>query len=422
MVAIRSVRGASAAAVDRAFRALLPRSPDTQMLVGAVLHVDGGPPELSELRDHIAARLPVLPALTSYLAPGATRWTVSCYPDLAVHVAERAAPGEQENLESVVAELTRTELPDDAPHWRLWLLHGRTPRQYALLYLAHHYLQDAGGMLHTLESLFGPEIPAEASSAVYHGYTRHRPTAADYGRSLMMSVRNVRQARKWNVPHCRTTPDRTLHWSRVPTDALGSIAATFDGTRNDVYIAAIAHSLAHWLDTMSDIPARRDLAFAVPANIRRPEEVDLPGNRTALTHIRLPATSLDPAQRIAGTIRATMPLKSPCVRTALRAGVDHVPMWLARATVNTIAGRRRGPVGASHIALRHRLAFRGSPVTAVYPVMCAPAGTPLAVLSFTYEGYATVCFRADKGFPGLDRIHHTWQDTIRTWNASPLRS
>lgn len=422
MFVIRSAHGASAAAVDRAFRVLSPHSPDTQMLIGAVLHVDGRPPELSELRDHIAARLPVLPALTSYLPLGATRWTVSCYPDLTVHVAECAVPGEQENLESVVAELTRTELPDDAPPWRLWLLHGHAPRQYALLYLAHHYLQDAGGILHTVESLFGPEITAEASSAVYHGFTRRLPTAADYGRCLGMSVRNVRQARKWNVPHCRTTPDRTLHWSRVSTDVLGSIAATFGGSRNDVYIAAIAHSLAHWLNTMSDIPDPPDLAFAVPANIRRPEEVDLPGNRTALTHIRLPATSLDPAQRIAGTIRATTPLKSPGVRAALRASVDHVPMWLARATVNTIAGRRRGPVGASHIVLRHRLAFRGDPVTAVYPVMCAPAGTPLAVLSFTYEGYATVCFRADKGFPGLDRIHHMWQETIRAWNANPLRN
>ncbi|MEU7767810.1 hypothetical protein AB0B25_22150 [Nocardia sp. NPDC049190] len=268
--------------------------------------------------------------------------------------------------------------------------------------------------------MFGPEIPAEASSAVYHGSTRRRPTAVDYGRCFLMSVRNVRQARKWNVQHCRTTPHRTLHWSRVPIDALGSIAATFGGTRNDVYIAAMAHSLAHWLGIMSDLPDPPDLAFAVPANIRRPEEVDLPGNRTALTHIRLPATSLDPAQRIAGTIRATMPLKSPYVRAALRAGVDYVPMWLARATVNTIAGRRRGPVGVSQITLRHRLAFRGSPFTAVYPVMCAPAGTPLAVFSFTYEGYATVCFRADIGFPGLDGIHHTWRETIRTWSMSAL--
>lgn len=422
MVAVRSARAASAAPVDRAFRALSPRSPDTQMLVGAVLHVDGRPPELGMLRDHIAARLPALPALTSYLPLGATRWTAHCYPDLAVHVAERAVPGEQENLESVVAELTRTELPDDAPPWRLWLLHGHAPRQYALLYLAHHYLQDAGGLLHTVESLFGPEIPAEESSAVYHGFARRLPTVSDYGRCLMMSVRNVRQARKWSVPHCRTTPDRTLHWSRVPTDALGSIAATFGGTRNDVYIAAVAQSLAQWLDTMSDIPAPPDLAFAVPANIRRPEEMNLPGNRTALTHIRLPATTLDPTQRMVGTIRATMPLKSPRVRAALRAGIDHVPMWLARATVNTIAGRRRGPVGASFITLRHRLAFRGSPVTAVYPVMCAPAGTPLAVLSFTYEGYTTVCFRADTGFPGLDRIHHTWRETIRAWNESLLRS
>ncbi|ONM48172.1 wax ester/triacylglycerol synthase domain-containing protein [Nocardia donostiensis] len=219
MIAVRSARRASAAVVDRAFRALAPRSPDTQMLVGAVLHVDGRAPELSILRDHIAARLPALPALTSYLPRGATRWTAS-YPDLAVHVVERAAPGEQENLESVVAELTRTELPDDAPHWRLWLLHGHAPQQYALLYLAHHYLQDAGGLLHTVESLFGPEISAEASSAVYHGFTRRLPAASDYGRCLTMSVRNVRQARKWSVPHYRTTPDRTLHW--IPNPGNGS--------------------------------------------------------------------------------------------------------------------------------------------------------------------------------------------------------
>lgn len=402
-------------AMDRAMRVL--GSPENQLNIGAVLHLDGQPPHLGDIQDYIATRLAALPALAAWMTPGGRHWTVADDVDLSSHVVERVVPT-QEDLEQVVAELARTRLPEDAPHWRMWLLRGYAPDRYALLYLVHHCVQDAAGTLRTLESLFAPGIPESESSAIYHGFAQYpRTSARTQVQCAATSLRSLRSLGAWDLPGCRPTPEIGFTWSRVPTSTLTSIARAFGGTRNDTYIASLVYTLTRWQSEIrgnADLP---DIGLMVPANVRRPDEVALAGNRTATVYLRLPGAPLPFDQRMTSTIRATPPLKSPTVRAALRRNLDGTPAWLMRTTFSAISTPRRASVALSNVVLRHPLALHGDPVTAIDPITLTIGDIPLSVLLLVYGDSATACFRTNAGFPGLDQLNREWEQTLLSWQS-----
>ncbi|MBB5918389.1 hypothetical protein BJY24_007301 [Nocardia transvalensis] len=402
-------------AMDRTLRGLV--SSEIQLNIGAVLHFDGQPPQLGDIRDYIGTRLAALPALAAWMPQGARRWTVVDEVDLSSHVAEYVVPV-QENLEQVVVELAKTPLPEDAPHWRMWLLRGYAPDRYALLYLVHHSVQDGAGMLRTLESLFAPGVPESESSAAYHGFAQNpRASARTRMQCAATDLRSLRSLGTWDLPESRPTHEVGFAWSRVPTGTLTSIARASGCTRNDVYVAALAHALASWQSEIRGTADLPDMPLLVSANVRRPDEVALAGNRTAISYLRLPGTPLPFDQRLAGTVSATVPLKSPTVRAALRRNFDSTPAWLMRTTFSALSTPRRAPTSVSNVVLRHPLALHGDPVTAIDPITTTLGGLPLSVLLLVNGDTATACFRASAGLPGLDRIHRTWEQTLLSWES-----
>jgi len=420
MSASRSTLDMPTTAMDRALRVL--GSPDNQLNIGAVLHLDGQPPHLGDIQDYIAARLTALPAMTAWMPRGARHWTVADNMDLTSYVVEHIVPT-QENLEQVVSELARTRLPEDGPHWRMWLLRGYAPDRYALLYLVHHCVQDAAGTVRTLESLFGPGIPESESSAIYHGFAQYpRASARTQAQCVSMSLQSMRSLGTWDLPGCQSSREIGFAWGRVPTSALASAARAFGGTRNDTYVASIAHTLTRWQSEIRESADLPDIPLLVPANVRRPDEVALAGNRTATTYLRLPGAPLPFEQRMTSTIRATAPLKSPTVRAAFRRIGDGTPAWLMRTMLSAISAPRRAPAVLSHVVLRHRLALHGDPVTAIDPIMATQGDIPLSVLLLVYGDSATACFRTNAGFSGLDQIPRQWEQTLLSWQSDAATS
>lgn len=420
MSALRGSLDMSTTAMDRTLRGL--DSPEIQLNIGAVLHFDGQPPHLGDIQDYIATRLAALPVLAVWMPRGARHWAVADEVDLASHVVEHVVPA-QENLEQVVVELAKTPLPEGAPHWRMWLLRGYAPDRYALLYLVHHCLQDGAGMLRTLESLFAPGIPESESSAAYHGFTQNpRTSARTRVQCASADMQSLRGLGAWDVPGCRPTQQVGFAWSRVPTSTLTSVARAFGGTRNDIYMAALAHALTRWQSEIRESADLPDIPLLVSANVRRPDEVALAGNRTATPYLRLPGAQLPFDQRLTSTIRATAPLKSPTVRAAMRRNFDSTPAWLMRATFSAISTPRRAPASVSNVVLRYPLALHGDPVTAIDPITTTLGGLPLSVLLLVNGDSATACFRTDAGFSGLDQIPRMWEQTLLSWqsNAAPL--
>lgn len=422
MSAFRSTLYMPATAMDRTLRGL--DSPEIQLNIGAVLHFDGQPLHLRDIQDYIATRLAALPVLTVWMPQGTRQWTVADEVDLTSHVVERIVPA-QENLEQVVVELAKTPLPKDAPHWRMWLLRGYAPDRYALLYLVHHGLQDGAGMLRTLESLFAPDIPESESSAAYHGFTQSPHTSARTRvQCAVADLQILRGLGSWDLPGCRPTHEVGFAWSRVPTSALTSVARAFGCTRNDVYVAALAHAITLWQSEVRGSDDMPDIPFLVSANVRRPGEVALAGNRTAIPYLRLSGAPLPFDQRLTDTIRATAPLKSPTIRAAMRRNFDSTPAWLMRRTFSAISTPRRAPASVSNVVLRHPLALHGDLVTAIDPITTTLGGLALSALLLVNGDSATACFRTDAGFSGLDQLHRMWEQTLLSWqsNAATLRS
>ncbi|MGY1984464.1 wax ester/triacylglycerol synthase domain-containing protein [Nocardia gipuzkoensis] len=416
MSALRSILDMPATAMDRTLRGL--DSAEIELNIGAVLHFDGPPPRLGDIQDYIAARLAALPALAVWMPRGARHWTVVDEVDLTSHVVEHVVPA-QENLEQVVVELAKTPLPEGAPHWRMWLLRGYAPDRYALLYVVHHCVQDGAGMLRTLELLFAPGIPESESSAAYHGFAQStRASARTRVQCAASDLQSLRGLGTWDMSGCRATHRVGFAWGRVPTSTLTSVARAFGCTRNDVYMAALAHALTRWQSEIRGSADLPDIPFLVSANVRRPDEVALPGNRTAIPYLRLPGAPLPFDQRLTSTIRATAPLKSPTIRAAMRSNFDSTPAWLMRTTFSAISTPRRAPASVSNVVLRHPLALHGDPVTAIDPITTTLGGLPLSVLLLVNGDSATACFRTDAGFPGLDQIHRKWEQTLLSWQSN----
>ncbi|MBT2385701.1 hypothetical protein J7E86_19410 [Streptomyces sp. ISL-11] len=406
---------------DRAMRAFPVRHPDARLRIGALLHFAGAAPRRERLRDHVLERLPALPALTHYLGDAGTEWAAASRLEPATHVVDHPLPPGHQNLERAVQRLLRDPLPEGAPHWRLWLLHGHAPGTYAVLYLVHHAVQDGAGMLHTLETLFTPHgVPEEQSSAVFPGLLgAPPPTVRDRVRALATTARPARRTGVWTSARHPLSARRTFRWARVPTRCLRQVAAPVGGSSNDAYLATLAHALQDWAAAYWP-PAHGSpgLDLVMPANVRRPGEAGAPGNRTAMVRLTLPGGDAPLADQLVGAVRATAPLKSHRHREALRRTVagPRLPAWALRGLTRRLAGPSHAVVGVSGLVARHELRWAADPVIAVEPVGCLPEGSPLGVLMLTYGGMSAACFMADRAVPGLSTVHLRWE---RVYGARP---
>ncbi|THV42048.1 WS/DGAT domain-containing protein [Glycomyces buryatensis] len=403
-------------AMDLALRTAPAGSPETVPHIGMVLHCEGKPPGRARVAAHLAERLPSLPALTSYLAPGGKRWQRRAALDLDAYVVEQALAPDPDAIDRAVRELISEPLPEDAPHWQMHLLHGHAPDRYVIFLRVHHALQDASGLLHTLEVLFGSEGEKARSSAPYHGFDS-RPSIGlgDRIRAGGAAADSLLRTGMWASRGSRFSSRREQHWCRVPTEALKAAAESCGGTGNDAYLAALAHALHTW-SARWQRPAYTGSAvpLLIPANTRRPAEADAPGNRVAMMKVALPGGDITAAERLRSAPRSTRSLKSPRLREALRRLYDHMPTPLMRRSLEIASSPRHTSAMASNVALRTPLAFEGDPVTRIAPVMWAPEGIPLASLLLTYMDTTTVCFTSDRDIPGLDQIHHYWLEAVES--------
>lgn len=401
-------------AMDRALRTFPARSPETRPHIGMVLHCAGAPPSLSQVVEHVAERLSALPVLTARLDPRETRWNTSARIDLGEHVTERVL-AQGSDLAREVRGLAAAPLPDDAPLWRLHLLHGHAADEYALFYRVHHALQDASGCVHTLERLFTSDDAVGVSSAPYRGFAENASPFGHWIRAGTSLARMVLRSGGWSPFKARFSDERVLHWCEVPTARLKEAAGRYGGTVNDAYLAALAHALTRWFADRGRPVRRGRLPLLVPVNLRRPGEADAPGNRTVLVPVDLPGGDLTAAERLAGTPGSTASLKSPGRRAALRRYAELVPGSLVRRILLVLTSPGHTTALASNVALRRPLDFRGDQVKRITPVMWAPQGVPLTALLLTYQGTTTICFTADPRLPGLEGIHEHWLDAVQSW-------
>ena len=121
----------------------------THMHIGSVGIFEGPPPGPGEVRDAIAARLPLVPRYRQKVrfVPfelGRPVWVDDPHFNLDYHVRRTAlpAPGGDDELRNLVGRVMSQQLDRSKPLWELWVAEGLDSGRWAMVSKTHHCMVD----------------------------------------------------------------------------------------------------------------------------------------------------------------------------------------------------------------------------------------------------------------------------------------
>ncbi|HEY1345832.1 MAG TPA: wax ester/triacylglycerol synthase domain-containing protein, partial [Streptosporangiaceae bacterium] len=276
------------------------------MQIGACLLLDAGPGfDAAAVRRCLAARIQAVPRLRQRLVrtpPGCGRpvWLDDPAFDVRHHVREQRcpAPGDDDALLGLVADVVATPLPLSRPPWGAVLVTGLTGHSAALILVLHHVLADGLGGLAVLASLADgdpagpggpgdrgpPEVPAAAPDGFPAPAPSRRSLAADAWAGRLRALRGLpgavsrvrRSAAELGVrsparaARCSlnqpTGPRRRIAVVTAGLAEVRALAHAHGGTVNDVILAAVAGAVRRLLAGRGEtLPA---LVVSVPVSAR----------------------------------------------------------------------------------------------------------------------------------------------------------
>ncbi|MFG2878718.1 wax ester/triacylglycerol synthase domain-containing protein [Streptomyces sp. NPDC048337] len=388
---------------------------DSSAQIGAVLHLIGDPPHVDELRTHVAARIKSVPAWGMTIAGRGDQARWAAVPlDLEHHVRSRCLPPGRTLEDGLVHELQHKPFSAERPQWDLTLLTGHAPGRYAIMYRVNHGLMDGAAVIRAAEVLFGPsQISPAQSAALAPGLSKApKPSRLLVAATLAREVRAFAQSGPWRHESLTYSDERVSKRTTVPADLLRLTARPHGGTSNDVFLAALALTLSRWINEHVPGQSAGHVQIAAAVNVRRPDEIDHPGNRIGLANIQLPCSDTATPEHLRLVSEATGVLRSPTHRAAMYQITRHAPRFAVKPATRWFTSAKRPNVMTSYMALRHPMSFRGAPVHAVDPVTVLPAGCPLSVVLLRYQDQATAHFVSDKALPDLDTLNDAWGKAV----------
>ncbi len=418
------------------------------MQVGAVLVLGGGGAlDVDRLIPAVAERIRSVPRLRQDLAPtpfgcGRPVWVDAAGFDIGDHVSfvECAAPGDEEALLKVAAEVVGTRLPAHRPLWRMTAVTGLDGDRSALIVAFHHVLADGIGGLAVLANLVdGAPVPAAVafpqpappSRVLARDAMRARLTAVS---RLPASLRRVRDAvvqlRPTAATHAAacslnrpTGPRRQFLVVRAGLDDVRRVAHTHGATVNDVVLTAAAAALRALLLTRGEDVDRFIVSVPVSARLHA-SATDL-GNQVGVIPIEVPATGPD-AVRL-GAIAARTQAAKQTSRAASTALLGPVFRLLARLglfqwfidrqrLVHTFVTNLRGP--------DVQLTFLDRPIVDVIPVAVVTGNVTVSLAVLSYAGTLDITLIADPdACPDLGVLRDALRDELdRLVRPDPARS
>src|ERR1700756_1478592 len=121
----------------------------THMHIGSVGIFEGPPPGPGEVKDAIAARLPLVPRYRQKVrfvpfALGRPVWVDDPYFNLDYHVRRTAlpSPGGDDELRNLVGRVMSQQLDRAKPLWELWVAEGLDEGRWAMISKVHHCMVD----------------------------------------------------------------------------------------------------------------------------------------------------------------------------------------------------------------------------------------------------------------------------------------
>lgn len=343
-----------------------------------------GPLTLAALREHMARRLHLIPALRWRLAPipggiGHPVWIEDPDFDLNYHLRHEVvtAPGGEEEVDALMATLLPGLLDRRHPLWQVVLVDGLADHRQALVFRFHHTLADGAGLIATIGRVLdadGPPEPASPEAGTDRSVAPAPRPARLFLATLLTQIRAwiaaprllVETLRRFKAVERRRAeaavsvpqsmvdaPETVLNncsdarrvFARAHLDLadLRAVRAAAHTTLSDVVLAVVAGGLRAHLLARGELPDG-PMVVNVPVGNDAPDaEPRQTGNVFANYFAHLATDVADPRERLAAIAAYDEEAKEQLDilgRNTLPAWLDRIPPFVAGPAARAIPRRR----------------------------------------------------------------------------------
>ncbi|CCA56737.1 MULTISPECIES: wax ester/triacylglycerol synthase domain-containing protein [Streptomyces] len=370
--------------------------------IGAVMEMEGAPPRIDAVLDHVQRRLPLLPPL------------VGCRDHLASHVRELAVPGcGSGDWARAYDALVNSPAPACAQRpWAVWLVPGEGGDGYLLCYRSHHALHDGVSQMRLMRLLFARTEPTAPPSAP----ERHKETPAlgvrVSGRLRTAAASTRLLVRAPRLPLLPGVPDnrRVLTSAVVPVTRLRAAARSLECSVLDVHIAALSRVAEEADPTGWTAEGRRTRGIVLPVSLDAGGVTPYAGNRFALALVDLPWEQRDLGERARTLAGRTKWLRDPGARWAMGKAMGR----LGVAEVGALSGRvfARAGMQTTVLGFTADIGFAGHRARRFINLNCLPAPFPYQPALTLWRDEAVCSITADTALPAAEKLADLWLRAI----------
>jgi WS/DGAT/MGAT family acyltransferase len=420
--------------------------------VGAALILEGDPPTLDELLEHVESRLALVPRFRQRVQATPLQITNPVWADdpgfdLEWHVRHVALPrpGSTDQLRELVGRVMSTPLDLERPLWQLYLVEGLERGRHAYISKTHHALVDGvsavdvgtvmldpnpeGTEMPIPGERWDPDVPSPELLFV-RAATDRISTPMRAARKAALGALSMPRETAGRVMRTAesfaglaaggpTAPrtflneeigrDRRVAFVRTELDALKRARGETGATVNDVILAVATGGLRRLFERRGEaVPDQ--LVALVPMSIRRSDERLELGNRIATLMVALPLSEPDPAERLrlvhAETSRVKESEQARAASLVIEA-TGWTPPTINRVLADVISRQLNWNLVVSNVpGPQMPFYLLGRRMVEVYPVVpLSPQQHALSIGVVSYDGGVFFGITADRNlFADIDEV------------------
>lgn len=420
--------------------------------VGAALILEGDPPTLDELLEHVESRLALVPRFRQRVQATPLQITNPVWADdpgfdLEWHVRHVALPrpGSTDQLRELVGRVMSTPLDLERPLWQLYLVDGLEGGRHAYISKTHHALVDGvsavdvgtimldpnpeGTEMPIPEERWDPDVPSPELLFV-RAATDRISTPMRAARKAALGALSMPRETAGRVMRTAesfaglaaggpTAPrtflneeigrDRRVAFVRTELDALKQARGETGSTVNDVILAVATGGLRRLFERRGEaVPDQ--LVALVPMSIRRSDEHLELGNRIATLMVALPLSEPNPAERLrlvhAETTRVKESEQARAASLVIEA-TGWTPPTINRVLADVISRQLNWNLVVSNVpGPQMPFYLLGRRMVEVYPVVpLSPQQHALSIGVVSYDGGVFFGITADRNlFADIDEV------------------
>jgi diacylglycerol O-acyltransferase len=396
----------------------------------------GGGQTVRQIVDaYLAAKpLPPFNRIPVFRRPGLPVWEDAPRIDTAHHVLHLAlpAPGSNEQLHRLVADLHAPMLERHRPGWKVYVIDGLADGRFALYHKCHHALVDGeSGMrilrqslsesatdrrIRTTIGLAHPQRPRPAPRGLQERLEREaRQLAArsySVGRGSLHALNQAlgglrgyspRQPRAFTAPHTPMNDPiynaRSISHATLPLGRMQQVARAWGATVNDVTLCALDAGINRYLRRRGAAPDHPIVALC-PVSLHDPGAKDVTTNVSAIFPALGPV-SASIGQRLETIMANTRAAKAELKGLGKNVAYAYAVVAFAISETLTVASPEAlGLVPANMLVSNVRgpeqpLYLNGARLEALFPVSTLIVGIGLNVTFMSYAGQVILGFTAN---------------------------